>query len=63
MTKRLPNSTHPGLGTRMAQLAEWMAESGTKSRIRDAAKALGWSYDNTKQVWRRIRKRMGPQAV
>lgn len=57
MTKRKSNSTHPGRDTRMGELAEWMAEHG--GRVGDAAKALGWSYDNTKHVWRRICKRMG----
>lgn len=61
MTARVPNSTHPGRDVRMDQLAEWMAESG--GRIRDAAKALGWNYDATKQCWRRVRKRLGKQAV
>lgn len=46
---------------RMATLSEWMAENG--GRVCDAARALGWDYDTTKQVWRRIRKRLGPQAV
>jgi molybdenum-dependent DNA-binding transcriptional regulator ModE len=54
-------SKHPGRDVRMGELAEWMAENG--GRIRDAAKALGWPYDHTKQVWRRIIRRMGPQAV
>lgn len=61
MTRRRPNSTHPGRDVRMNELAEWMAENG--GRIRDAAKALGWPYDSTKQVWRRVRKRLGEQAV
>lgn len=56
-----PHAPHPGRDVRMAELAEWMAENG--GRIRDASKALGWSYDNTKQVWRRILRRMGPQAI
>jgi molybdenum-dependent DNA-binding transcriptional regulator ModE len=45
---------------RIHELAEWMAENG--GGISEAAKSLGWPYDNTKQVWRRIRKRLGPQA-
>jgi molybdenum-dependent DNA-binding transcriptional regulator ModE len=45
----------------MNELAEWMSEHG--GRIRDAAKALGWNYDATKQVWRRVRKRLGEQAI
>lgn len=61
MTKRLPHSTHPGRDVRMAELAEWMAENG--GRVRDAAKALGWPYDNTKHIWQRILRRMGAQAI
>jgi hypothetical protein len=60
MTKRKPTSVHPGRDVRMNELSEWMAENG--GRIRDAAKALGWSPDSTKHVWQRIRRRMGPQA-
>ena len=60
MTKRVSGSKHPGRDVRTAELAEWMAENG--GRVRDAAKALGWPYENTKQVWRRIVKRMGEQA-
>jgi hypothetical protein len=65
-TRRLPHlahlpSAHPGRDVRMLQLAEWMAENG--GRVCEAAKALGWPYDNTKQVWRRILRRMGKQAV
>jgi valyl-tRNA synthetase len=59
--KRVPNSTHPGRDVRMNELSEWMAEHG--GRIRDAAKALGWSADSTKHVWQRVRRRMGPQAI
>lgn len=66
MTPRLAHlldrpSHHPGRDVRTDELAEWMAENG--GRIRDAAKALEWPYDNTKHVWHRILKRMGPQAV
>jgi molybdenum-dependent DNA-binding transcriptional regulator ModE len=52
---------HPGRDTRMDQLAEWMAEFG--GTVSEAAKALGWRYDNTKHVWRRIRRRLGAQAA
>jgi molybdenum-dependent DNA-binding transcriptional regulator ModE len=38
-----------------------MAEHG--GTIRQAAQDLGWSYDNTKHVWHRLRKIMGPQAA
>lgn len=54
-------SAHPGRDVRMGQLSSWMAENG--GTISQAAKSLGWTYDNTKQVWRRILRRMGPQAV
>lgn len=61
MTARVPWSTHPGRDVRLNQLSEWMAENG--GTVSQAAKALGWPYDNTKQVWRRLLKRMGPQAI
>lgn len=66
MTKRLSHlahfpSHHPGREVRMHELSEWMAENG--GTISTAAKALGWPYDNTKQVWRRILRRMGAQAI
>lgn len=62
MTARVPNSTHPGRDVRMDQLAEWMSENG--GRIRDAAKALDWPYENTKAVWRRVCKRtFGERAI
>jgi transposase-like protein len=54
MTKRLAHSAHPGRDVRMT-------EHG--GRVSDAAKALGWTYDNTKHVWRRVRERMGAQSV
>lgn len=65
MTKRLAHladkpSAHPGRDVRMHQLSEWMAEHG--GTVSQAAKALAWRYDNTKQVWRRVLKRMGAQA-
>lgn len=65
-TRRLPHllaqpSFHPGRDVRMGQLSAWMAENG--GTISQAAKSLCWPYDNTKQVWRRILKRMGPQAI
>jgi hypothetical protein len=60
MTKRLPGSTHQGWSHRMDDLSQWMADNG--GTIRQAATALGISYDHTKHVWQRIRKRMGPQA-
>jgi transposase-like protein len=60
MTARKPGSTHPGK-IRMAQLSEWMAENG--GSVSEAARSLGWSPDNTKHIWRRVRQRMGPQAV
>jgi hypothetical protein len=55
--KRIPgaNWSH-----RMDDLSQWMADNG--GTIRQAATALGISYDSTKHVWQRIRKRMGPQA-
>ena len=53
-------TAHPGRDVRMVALADWMAEHG--GGIRDAAKALGWPYDNTKKVWTRICKRLGAQA-
>lgn len=61
MTPKKPNSSHPGRDVRMCELAEWMSENG--GTISQAAKALRWPYDNTKQVWRRIRKRLGVQAA
>lgn len=56
--------THPGRDVRMAELAEWMANaSPDRAHVKFAAKALGWTYDSTKHVWRRICKRMGAQAI
>jgi hypothetical protein len=54
-------SHHPGRDVRMHELSEWMSEHG--GSMYEAHKALGWRYDNTKQIWYRILKRMGPQAV
>lgn len=54
-------SKHPGRDVRMDELAEWMSEHG--DTVSKAAKALGWPYDNTKQVWYRIIARLGPQAA
>lgn len=53
-------ASHPGK-IRMDQLADWMAEND--GQVRDAATALGWPIENTKKVWQRIRKRLGPQAA
>lgn len=61
MTKRKISSQHPGREVRLNQLAEWMAEHG--GSVSQAAKSLGWPYDNTKHIWHRLLKRMGPQAV
>jgi hypothetical protein len=56
--KRIPGANW---AHRMSDLSEWMAENG--GTIGQAATALGLTYDHTKHIWQRIRRRLGPQAV